>query len=334
MRHFRKKEIRLIFLLFLFVGSGFLAGNHYFKQASVQADTPLVLSSDKQKIVPEEVVTVTLRNNQKITSEPIEMHLPNGLIVDLERTNQLNDGHSDQKITLNEDHSRLTVKRNSEAVSREVKLSFKAKAYGDYTIEATQKVGNHVQTTEPLKLQVVPEEIVSQNFGQSLLDTVITPFADSDYQPVQYYPGINLIDPINTANNPVIPGENGFVMRLSDRLSYEAKGYDLDYRGNYDWSYLPGFIFYDTTANPTKERYVLVKNAGIYRGKWIDVKLVVDEVIAKDTSGAFSVATTTYETKDIDFGMGETGTFADYFMSAGAYDGSTKGDSFNYHYEF
>lgn len=334
MRHFRKKEISYMFLFFLFVGSGFLAGNHYFKRAAIQADTPLVLTSDKQKILPAETVTLTLKSNQKATKEPIMMNIPKGLVVDLEMTKQLNDGHDNQEITLNEEQSKLAVYLNSEADNREIKLCFRAETYGDYSIEATQKVANDLQTTPPLKLQVVPVEPISQKFAPSLIDDVIAPFADSDYQPVQNYPGINLIDPINTVNNPVIPGENGFVMRLSDRLSYEAKGYDLDYRGNYDWSHLPGFIFYDTTANPVKDRYVLVKNAGIYRGKWIDVKLVVDEVIAKSTSGAFSVATTTYDTKDIDFGLGETGTFADYFMSVGAYEGSTKGDSFKYHYEF
>ena len=124
--------------------------------------------------------------------------------------------------------------------------------------------------------------------SESLLDNdlllnQITPFIATGYTDIHQYPGIKVIPKTeSTSTAPyVIPGKNSFVMQLSEGTTYTAVGEGLyDNTDNKYNGSLRGYVFEDSSklTNPTAPRYILATKVGIYKGNWIDVRVVVDEV--------------------------------------------------------
>ncbi|MCB5952648.1 hypothetical protein LI951_11270 [Enterococcus sp. BWT-B8] len=158
-----------------------------------------------------------------------------------------------------------------------------------------------------------------------------------------------------------VPGEYGTVFRLSDNTSYEVEG-------NTDYVVSQTVVRVGESAIPTNTKYyrfkpfsstlpinekpsVKIKNAGIYNGRSIDLKLVMDQIdITAEYVNFIAVDPADAELTNSDAAMPVSSSSAPnwgklfLFLGSGNQTSSgnknilnnkySQGDSFDYHYEF
>ena len=98
--------------------------------------------------------------------------------------------------------------------------------------------------------------------GQSLL-------AASPITSVLKYPDVKVINN-RTGEGSSIPGKYAFRFVWSPQVTYEVKGSTNDKVGQSQYTF----------RNASREQYVLVKRAGEYQGKWIDVRINIHSMTA------------------------------------------------------
>ncbi|WP_131100899.1 WxL domain-containing protein [Bacillus sp. SYJ] len=98
--------------------------------------------------------------------------------------------------------------------------------------------------------------------GQSLL-------AASPITSVLKYPDVKVINN-RTGEGSSIPGKYAFRFVWSPQVTYEVKGSSNDRTGQSQYTF----------RNSNREQYVLVKRAGEYQGKWIDVRINIHSMTA------------------------------------------------------
>ena len=102
--------------------------------------------------------------------------------------------------------------------------------------------------------------------GQSLL-------AASPITSVLKYPNVKVINN-RTGEGPSIPGKYAFRFVWSPQVTYEVKGSTNDKVGQSQYTF----------RNASREQYVLVKKAGEYQGKWIDVRINIHSMTASSVN--------------------------------------------------
>lgn len=355
MIRYKKSRLMIVIATFLLIVSTASAVNRLANNDSVgrvKAESTLLLTADKNVLLKDEKAILTIENKSGMKeSDKLLLSIPDGLAVDEDETKQLNDG-SIQSILWHAENSQLELSSfNEETSVKEFKVAVLGKSFGSYQLNVTQdKV-----ISDPLKLTVEENTLnkdlallpkddsneLDQETGldSELLDGVITPYDDLvDFTSILQYPNIRYIYSTEPADKApeVIPGKNAFVMQLSKDTEYEVVGADFTNEdpNNTTLRHLKGAMFMNTASDPAKVRYVKATKVGFYKGKWVDVKLVVDEVkvLSPDPQAAFGVSTIYYNEKDLPFPTG--GTYGEYFMSVGSRRGSMPGDIYKYHYEF
>ncbi|MGN4448255.1 WxL domain-containing protein [Bacillus cereus group sp. MYBK79-1] len=83
------------------------------------------------------------------------------------------------------------------------------------------------------------------------------------------YPDVKVINN-RTGEGPSIPGKYAFRFVWSPQVTYEVKGSTNDRYGQSQYRF----------RNSSREQYVLVKRAGEYQGKWIDVRINIHSMTA------------------------------------------------------
>ncbi len=121
------------------------------------------------------------------------------------------------------------------------------------------KENNKVEGNSIENPAMKPEKLLK---GESLL-------APGSITSILKYPGINIID-ARTGEGPSIPGKYAFRFVWSPQVTYEVKGSSNDRSGQSQYTF----------RNSSREQYVLVKKAGEYQGKWIDVRVNIYSMTA------------------------------------------------------
>ncbi|PFR58814.1 cell surface protein, partial [Bacillus cereus] len=83
------------------------------------------------------------------------------------------------------------------------------------------------------------------------------------------YPNVKVINN-RTGDGPSISGKYAFRFVWSPQVTYEVKGSSNDRTGQSQYTF----------RNSNREQYVLVKKAGEYQGKWIDVRINIHSMTA------------------------------------------------------
>ncbi|MGX7148293.1 hypothetical protein [Enterococcus ureasiticus] len=158
------------------------------------------------------------------------------------------------------------------------------------------------------------------------------------YQDIKKADGINLV--AKSGSNTEISGDFGFMFKLTDQVTYEPIGEPI---------IDPGFsgsktkVYQFNPANPNVEKGAWVRNAGLYNGRSVDLKFVIDELdfaqkkdgkypsfrfFAVDSTERNSMVNTPIDTP-----------WGSYFLMVGSglyshYEDFKLGDKVRYHYEF
>ncbi len=100
--------------------------------------------------------------------------------------------------------------------------------------------------------------------------TTLIEHANENYQSILQYPGVNIINLID-GTGPVIPGEHAFQWRWSTHVKYKVVGSSTDYISSYP-------IRDFTKVSPDKKSYVHVEKAGVYMGRWLDIRVNIEKL--------------------------------------------------------
>lgn len=90
-------------------------------------------------------------------------------------------------------------------------------------------------------------------------------------------PGINIINSNgqDESGNPIeLPGDYGTFFKLTDKVTYEVKGESAQFKA----ANTLGTKIYRFNKNDTGEKSVIVRNAAVYNGKLMDLKMVIDDI--------------------------------------------------------
>ncbi|MGX7417569.1 WxL domain-containing protein [Carnobacterium gallinarum] len=336
---YKKSKFIIVIVAFLLTVSATNAIGQFIGTTSknrVQADSSLIMAIDKTKLSTGDAATATITYQSEIQhSDKIIVPIPIGLTIDEEKTKQLNDGIA-KDLIWNSEKAQFEISSIIEGeTTNNFKVALIANDAGNYQLSAS--LAN--LTAEPVELSVEDKlanlDATSQ-LEPSLLDTIITPYSTPtrwpDYINIMDRPGVKLVED-NT--DYVIPGKNSFVMQLYPETTYVAVGEGItDNTGNTDSDLLWGYVFSNTSqlTDPTAERYVLAQKIGKYRGKWVDTKIFIDEVITANPKVGFGVATPDFSNKDVQYQR--TNTYGNFFMAVGTPKNSSRNDQYKYHYEF
>ncbi|MGX7274079.1 DUF1304 family protein [Enterococcus haemoperoxidus] len=177
--------------------------------------------------------------------------------------------------------------------------------------------------------------------------------APENYNDILLAPGINIANGVGTDTE--IPGDFGTMFKLTKEVSYEVKGLKdpvndvLVKTGSGINDPKASKVFRFSPDNVVPEKSVLVKNAGLYNGRSIDLKLVIDDMdIAPDeTTGKYpyvNFMAVNYNDKDKTDEIPSTNikVWNEMFLmfgsatrsSSGFNDAYAIGDKVDYHYEF
>lgn len=166
------------------------------------------------------------------------------------------------------------------------------------------------------------------------------------YNDLSKAPNINMEDDSHGASVE-IPGDYGFMFKLTDKVEYEGFG-ESNIAENLYGSNSKGYQFNPIDKDKYPERGVWIKNAGLYNGRSVDLKLVIDNIDVKELDGKPGVypnfnfiavnPTDKFEENYRPFpGMN---TWNDLYLLVGSTTrGDTNdkyhvGDTIDYHYEF
>lgn len=158
------------------------------------------------------------------------------------------------------------------------------------------------------------------------------------YQDIKKANGINLVS--KNGSNTEISGDYGFMFKLTDKVFYEPFGETATESG---FTGSKTKVYQFNPASAASERGVWVRNAGLYKGRSVDLKFVVDDLdFSKNDKGKyasfrfFGVDAEDWN-KTTDTPGGEV--WQEYYLMVGSgnYDHEDKyqlGDKARYHYEF
>lgn len=364
MIRYKKRILVLTIAIFLSIGLGIGAVNQFISSSGgrVEADSGVKLVADKKELALGTAAVLTIKRefrDESKTDNLLSVKLPEGITFSESKTKELNDEKGVKSIAWNAEKQQIEVSLIETKDEVNIQLSIIGNKVGNYQLNAELSG----EQSNVIDLAVIENQIDFAKQGtdesESLLDNdlllnQITPFIATGYTDIHQYPGIKVIPKTeSTSTAPyVIPGKNSFVMQLSEGTTYTAVGEgiydntDNKYKGS-----LRGYVFEDSSklTNPTAPRYILATKVGIYKGNWIDVRVVVDEVRVRrknfnnqnpnenglSESAEFGVATVTYEDRGINYPESYSSTkYGDYFMAVGTLKNSSNDDYYSYHYEF
>ncbi|WP_086312432.1 hypothetical protein A5821_000139 [Enterococcus sp. 7F3_DIV0205] len=177
--------------------------------------------------------------------------------------------------------------------------------------------------------------------------------APENYNDILLAPGINIANGVGTETE--IPGDFGTMFKLTKDVSYEVKGLKdpvndvLVKTGSGINDPKASKVFRFSPDNIASEKSVLVKNAGLYNGRSIDLKLVIDkmDISPDETTGKYpyvNFMAVNYNDKDKtdEFPSTNIKVWNEMFLmfgsatrsSSGFNDAYAIGDKVDYHYEF
>ncbi len=181
------------------------------------------------------------------------------------------------------------------------------------------------------------------NNGQSILAS--TPAGYSDLSQAE---NINLEDDSKGASVE-IPGEYGFMFKLTDKVKYRGFGESNIVKG-IRGSNSDGYQFNPIDKDKYPERGVWVENAGVYNGRSVDLKLVIDNMAFREVEGQsgvypnfnFIAVDPLDKYSQANKPVTQMNTWNDLYLmvgstsisSAGTSDKYHIGDTVDYHYEF
>lgn len=158
------------------------------------------------------------------------------------------------------------------------------------------------------------------------------------YQDIKTANGINLV--AKSGSNTEISGDFGFMFKLTDNVSYEPIGEPIIDSG---FSGSKTKVYQFNPENPSAEKGVWVRNAGLYNGRSVDLKFVIDEMdFAKKSNGkypSFRFFAVDASERDSMTNTPIATSWGSYYLMIGSglynhYEEFQLGDKVRYHYEF
>jgi hypothetical protein len=144
-----------------------------------------------------------------------------------------------------------------------------------------------------------------------------------------------------------IPGQYGFMFKLTDNVTYEGIN-ETNRIDGIRGSNSSGYQFNPSDNGKYSERGVWIRNAGLYNGRSVDLKMVVDDLSFKELEGKpgeypnFNFIAVNPVDKDLESNKPASGlkNWGDVYLMVGSTAfGETNdkyhvGDTIDYHYEF
>lgn len=165
----------------------------------------------------------------------------------------------------------------------------------------------------------------------------------ANYSDILAAPGINIVPGANSATSE-IDGDYGSMFKLTQYTSYEPFGEaeTIEYTSHLSKSYR----FHNSTT--ASEKGVWIRNGGMYNGRSVDLKLIIDEMDFADKGGGnipyFNFVAVDFSdiNSTSDLIIPNTSTWGESFLFLGSStrsaskinDSYTFEDNVSYHYEF
>ncbi|OJG92580.1 hypothetical protein RV15_GL003005 [Enterococcus silesiacus] len=146
-----------------------------------------------------------------------------------------------------------------------------------------------------------------------------------------------------------IPGEYGFMFKLTDKVEYQGFG-ESNIAKNIRGSNSNGYQFNPIDQDKYPERGVWIRNAGIYNGRSVDLKLVIDNMAFREVEGKpgvypnfnFIAVDPLDKYSQDNKPVSQMNTWNDLYLMVGSTSSTLAetsdkyhiGDTVDYHYEF
>ncbi len=161
---------------------------------------------------------------------------------------------------VSEENKKQEINATNAEIPKETKALAKEKVNEELVSKENElKESNKVNENNQELPAIQAEKVLK---SQSLL-------AASPVTSILKYPNVKVINN-RTGEGPSISGKYAFRFVWSPQVTYEVKGSSDDRTGQSQYTF----------RNSNREQYVLVKKAGEYQGKWIDVRINIHSMTA------------------------------------------------------
>lgn len=165
-----------------------------------------------------------------------------------------------EKVKVSEENKKQEINATNAEIPKETKALAKEKVNEELVSKENElKESNKVNENNQELPAIQAEKVLK---SQSLL-------AASPVTSILKYPNVKVINN-RTGEGPSISGKYAFRFVWSPQVTYEVKGSSDDRTGQSQYTF----------RNSNREQYVLVKKAGEYQGKWIDVRINIHSMTA------------------------------------------------------
>ncbi|ARV94817.1 WxL domain-containing protein [Bacillus cereus] len=165
-----------------------------------------------------------------------------------------------EKVKVSEENKKQEINATNAEIPKETKTLAKEKVNEELVSKENElKESNKVNENNQELPAIQAEKVLK---SQSLL-------AASPVTSILKYPNVKVINN-RTGEGPSISGKYAFRFVWSPQVTYEVKGSSDDRTGQSQYTF----------RNSNREQYVLVKKAGEYQGKWIDVRINIQSMTA------------------------------------------------------
>lgn len=165
-----------------------------------------------------------------------------------------------EKVKVSEENKKQEINATNAEIPKETKALAKEKVNEELVSKENElKESNKVNENNQELPAIQAEKVLK---SQALL-------AASPVTSILKYPNVKVINN-RTGEGPSISGKYAFRFVWSPQVTYEVKGSSDDRTGQSQYTF----------RNSNRERYVLVKKAGEYQGKWIDIRINIHSMTA------------------------------------------------------
>ncbi|MRD37467.1 cell surface protein [Bacillus thuringiensis] len=154
----------------------------------------------------------------------------------------------------------------TEGMSGQIDENAQEEEKSEATSKGSSKEGNNVTSNrEELNAANDTNAEIVEVEEEKQTATALVEHADETHQSIIQYPNVNVISS-KDGTGSMIPGEYALQWRWSTQVKYKIVGSTTDTNSTYQ--------SYDfTNVNPDKESYVHIEKAGIYMGRWLDIRV-------------------------------------------------------------
>ncbi|WJX04694.1 WxL domain-containing protein [Bacillus cereus] len=165
-----------------------------------------------------------------------------------------------EKVKVSEENKKQEINATNAEIPKETKALAKEKVNEELVSKENElKESNKVNENNQELPAIQAEKVLK---SQALL-------AASPVTSILKYPNVKVINN-RTGEGPSISGKYAFRFVWSPQVTYEVKGSSDDRTGQSQYTF----------RNSNREQYVLVKKAGEYQGKWIDIRINIHSMTA------------------------------------------------------